>query len=57
MDWSEIWRGELLRYTDAEHTVFECTRWQSDRSVLTLIIGTITAARLAITILQSGLLT
>ena len=31
---------------DAEHTVNECARWQSYRSLLTSIIGTITAANI-----------
>lgn len=36
--------GEVI--DDAEHTVFECARWQSYRSVLTSIVGTITAANI-----------
>ena len=31
---------------DAEHTVYEFTRWQSYRSELTSIIGTITAVNI-----------
>ena len=31
---------------DAEHTVFECARWQTYRSELTSTIGTITAANI-----------
>ena len=36
--------GEEKEIDDTEHTVFECARWQSYRSVLTSIIETITAA-------------
>ena len=36
--------GEVI--DDPEHTIFECARWQSYRSVLTSIIGTIMAANL-----------
>ena len=36
--------GEVI--DDAEHTVFECARWQSYRSVLTSIVGLITAANI-----------
>ena len=36
--------GQVIDYT--EHTVFECARWQSNRSVMTPIIGTITATKI-----------
>ena len=36
--------GEIIDY--AEHTVFECARWQGYRSELTSTIGTITAANI-----------
>ena len=36
--------GEIVE--EAEHTAFEVARWQIFRSVLTLIIGTITAANI-----------
>ena len=35
-------KGKVI--DDAEHIVFECGHWQSYRSVLTSIIGMITAA-------------
>ena len=38
---------------DAEYTVFEYTRWQSYRSVLTLIIGSFTAANIVGVIIAS----
>ena len=37
-------KGEII--DDAEHTVFECARWQSYHSELTPTIGTITAANI-----------
>ena len=37
-------KGQII--DDAEHTVFECTRWQSYRSELTSTIGTITASKI-----------
>ena len=44
--------GEVL--DDTKHTVFECNRWQNYRSVLTLIIGTITAANIVGVKIASG---
>ena len=43
--------GEVI--DDAEHTVFECARWQSYRSVLTSIIGTITAANIVVVMIAN----
>ena len=36
--------GEVI--DDAGHNVFECARWQIYRSVLTSVIGTITAVNI-----------
>ena len=38
---------------DAEHTVFKCARWQSYGSVLSSIIGTITAANIVAVMIAS----
>ena len=37
-------KGEVI--DDAEHIIFECSRWQSSCSLLTSIIETITAANI-----------
>ena len=43
--------GEVI--DDAKHTVFECARWQSYRSVLMAIIGTITVANIVVFMITS----
>ena len=43
--------GQII--DDAEHTVFECARWQSYRSELTFTIGTITAVNTVVVMISS----